>query len=254
LPIAQILIKNIDPRRVIVTTDDALNKHEHLFKIRAFNHHITRRRSENAYHTVYARLTKALLAPTAFGIDKYVPPGVTAQTITIKRSGHKSKAVDAIQNFFIKQNVVARLSSLVAQAADELIMNAIFDAPCIDWNYYRRTTPRDEDFELKAREHVQVSIAGTDEYVVLCVADQFGSLTKQALLNFLSKDYQEEAYTVRKQDPGAGLGLNGVIRAGFSLLFLAKEGVRTDVMLFFPKSGSFKDFREGFRFLGVVAD
>ncbi len=58
---------------------------------------------------------------------------------------------------------------------------------------------------------------------------------------------------MKKEEQGAGLGLLGTLHAGLSLLFIVKPGVRSDVMIFFPRTKSYKDFREGFRFLSINA-
>jgi hypothetical protein len=96
-------------------------------------------------------------------------------------------------------------------------------------------------------------MASSDDYVGVCVSDQFGSLKKQMLMGFLSKDYHSEDYVLRKGDPGAGLGLHGIVQSGLSLLFLCKPGIRTEVMIFFAKGASYKSFRSGFRFFSVIA-
>jgi hypothetical protein len=172
----------------------------------------------------------------------------------ITRAGHKRSAVDAVQNIFVSQDVNSRLSALVAQAVDELIMNAIFDAPVLPNGMpLRRGTDRAADFELIQQEHVTLEVASTDDYVGISVGDQFGSLKKGVLMSFLGRDYHDEAYVPRKNDPGAGLGLNGIVQTGLSLIFACKPGVRTEVMIFFKKDATYKEFRGGFRFLSVMS-
>jgi hypothetical protein len=252
--IAQILVGQIAPIKVFVITDKPINSYPHLFKFPAFAHHLYRRYDGPAL-PIFARLATAALTPHPFGIDKYFPQGATSQKISLKRSVQKTAAVDAIQNYFVKQNVTGRLAALVAQATDELLMNAIFDAPVnASGQPYRRTQSRGADFELSDREIVDVSIMSNSEYIGVCVTDQFGSLRKDVILNFLRKDYHDQAYTIRRSDPGAGLGLNGTIQAGLSLVFVAKKNVKTEVMLFFPNSRSYKEFREGFRFVSILAE
>lgn len=252
-PVAEALVKTTPPSRVFAVTDQPLNAYGHLAQAPVFGHHIFRRYEEPA-PTLFPRLIGAALHPAPFGLERYFPESVKPTRIAITRSGQKRAAVDAIQAFFEKQQVNTRLAALVAQACDELIMNAIFDAPVLpNGMLLRRGTSRDADFELIEKEHVHLDMASSDDYVGICVSDQFGSLKKSLLMSFLSKDYQDQDYVLRKQDPGAGLGLHGIVQTGLSIMFLSKPAVRTEVMLFFAKNASFKTFRTGFRFLSVVA-
>lgn len=253
VPMASVLGQSNLPSRVIAVTDQPLNSYEHLSQAPVFAHHFFRRYDEPA-PTLYPRLVAAVLASAPFGLQRYFPEGATSNKIVITRSGQKRAAVEAIQNFFLKQSVNTRLASLVAQACDELLMNAIFDAPILPNGMpLRRGTSRDADFELIAQEHVHLELASGDDYVGICVSDQFGSLKKSVLMGFLSKDYQGEDYVVRKGDPGAGLGLHGMVQTGLSMLFVSKPGVRTEVMVFFARNASYKNFRAGFRFFSVIA-
>ena len=103
------------------------------------------------------------------------------------------------------------------------------------------------------KEHVSVELAETEDYIGICVADKFGSLKKSLVLKFLGKDYQSTEYVPRTDDPGAGLGILGIIQSGLSLLFVSKPGVRTEVMLFFPRSPNYKQFKMGFRFVSLLS-
>lgn len=253
LPMAEIISKSTPVSRVFAVTDEPLNSYAHLAKAPVFSHHFFRRYDEPA-PTLFARLVGASLSAAPFGLQRYFPESTEPSDLAITRSGQKRAAVDAIQSFFTKQEVNSRLAALVAQACDELLMNAIFDAPVLPNGMpLRRGTGRDADFELIEQEHVHLSMASTDDYVGICVSDQFGSLKKGILMNFLSKDYHGEDYVLRKGDPGAGLGLHGIVQSGLSLLFLCKPSVRTEVMIFFAKDASYKSFRGGFRFFSVIA-
>ncbi len=251
--VANALNNGIQPMRVFAITDNPLNTYPNLIKLQVFSHHIFRR-FEGPARVLIAKLAASVLLPSSFGLERYFPEGVVVQQIELKRSSHKRAAVEAMQNFFTKQNVNSRLAALVAQATDELIMNAIFDAPVLpNGQPSRRGLDRSTDFELSPKETVQVRVASGGGYVGISVTDHFGSLKKNVLLNFLGKDYHDEAYVLRKGDPGAGLGLHGIIQSGLSLLFVTKIETITEVMMFFNKEGSYKDFRQGFRFLSFIA-
>ena len=252
--VAHVLSEHISPFKVFACTDGPLNESPHLFNNLVFGHHFFRR-YHNPAPQIYSKLIAAALSPYPFGLLRFFPRGTTSQKLQIKRSGQKNAAVEAIRNFLLKKGVITRLATLGAQALDELIMNAIFDAPVTqDGTAFRRNRSRDEDFELKEEGAIEIELATfADGYTGICVADQFGSFRKPELMKYLAKNFQENAYVVRSTDPGAGLGINGMIQSGLSMLFVAKPGSRTEVMVFFANSPNYKIFRSnGFRFISIL--
>ncbi|MGK5085806.1 hypothetical protein WDW37_21160 [Bdellovibrionota bacterium FG-1] len=244
----------VSPLRVFAVTDKPLFENPHLAKFPVFGHHLFRRFDEPA-PMLLARLAGIILRGEPFGIARYFPEKADIRKIVIKRSGQKHAAVEAIQNIFVRQNVNTRLSALVAQAVDELLMNALFDAPVLpNGMALRRGTDRNADFELIEQEYVVVEVASIFDYIGICVADQFGSLKKSVLMNVLARNLPVDLAHVPSHDPTVSMGLKGIIQSGLSLVFASQPGVRTEVMLFFKPDTTYKDFRSGFRFLSLMMD
>lgn len=214
-----------------------------------FNHYMSRRYSDPAAE-IYPKVVRATTDSRPFGVDRFFSKASKSQKITLKRSGHKAAAVEAVQNYVIKNGLNTRLAALVAKATDELIMNAIFDAPGAFFSNSK--TDRSEDFPLKDREQVEIEIASCNEYYGISVADNFGTLKKEVAIKFLMQDFTTKAYTPTAFG-GAGLGLHGVVASGLSVIFVSKPGVKTEVMLFFPRGKNYKEFRSGFKFLSIFA-
>lgn len=187
------------------------------------------------------------------GLLSYFPDGTRVQSIELHASGEKAAAVDAVQSFLGKLGVSERVALLAAQGADELLMNAIFDAPInSEGKRFRKGLERHSQFVLDSGERIVLQIAATEEYVGMSVSDSYGSFARETLLRFLSKNYSSGEYTVWKNDPGAGLGLYNLVHSGMSLVFFSEPRVRTDACLFFVNCTRFKDFREGFQFISVL--
>jgi hypothetical protein len=250
--VGRALMGCIAPERVIAVSDKPLNATPYLFSVPAFNHHVFRRYEEPAPR-VYARLALACLMPDPFGAGQYVPDQTPVRRITLKSSAQKASAIEAVSNVFTKLGGHPRLVSLLGQTCDELIMNAMFSAP-VDKKgaRFRKALPRTSEFELAGQEIVTVEMAATQEYAVILVADQFGSLQKQAILPFIQKDYSTHAYRAKADEASAGLGLYGILQAGLSLLFITKPGARTEVAVFMPLGKTPKQMKEGFRFFSFI--
>jgi hypothetical protein len=251
--LAPVIARCLDPTRVFAVTPKALHEHPHLFDHPVFGHHLYRRYDAPA-ESLYSKLFGAVLTDKPFGVLRFFPGNSARGKIVMTRSRHKRPVVQAVENHLAKQGILSRLSKLVAQAVDELVMNALFDAPVrSDGTPTRRDTDRAADFPLESREFVELEFCSSPDYLGVCVSDQFGSLKKDKLMRFLRKDYRTEEYKVQDRDPGAGLGLNGLIQTGLSILFISQPKFRTEVMVFFPRVKTFKEFRESFRFLSVIS-
>jgi hypothetical protein len=251
---AKLLYGRVPPSRVFAITDAAINQYSHLFDLQIFGHHLQRRFMDPA-PDIYARMAVAALTPAPFGISRFFPKGTQIQKITLRRSSHKNKAVEALNNFLVKKGVISRLAQLAAQASDEFLMNAIFDAPVgKDGQPTRRAIDRSAEFDFEPEPGIDMEIASCDAYTAICVADTYGSFRREKLFSLLKKDYQERAYVVRSDEVGAGLGIHGLLQAGLSILFVCKGGARTEATAFFPNSPTYKEFRAGPRFLSTLMD
>jgi len=138
------------------------------------------------------------------------------------------------------QGVKNRVAALVAQSTDELILNAIFNAPVDrEGKRYKQYVPKDSELELDQDHEIQVAMATAEHYMAICVRDQFGSLPRERIIDaFAGKKIQT--------------GLSRTLQGGISILFICKPKVRTEVMLFFRLTDNYKDFKKSFHFLGTV--
>jgi hypothetical protein len=250
--VGQVVGSVCQPGRVFVISSEALNKSPFIFNMPIFNHHLYRQYGDPAAQ-VTASLAKAAMTGVPFGLDRYVPSGVDPKRIVIKNSGERRKVLEAIERIFTTLTAPANLLTLAIQATDELIMNGVFDAPCRGGvDYYRRKTDRSQDFTLEPKEHVELELAFCKSYFAICVRDQFGSLKRDTVLQFIRKDYEQTEYKVREGDPGAGLGIYGILQSGLSLIFASRANQKTEVILLVPVVKSMKAFRSGFRFFSFM--
>ncbi len=191
------------------------------------------------------------------GLKPYFPHDTKIHRIEIKQSGHKSKAIEALQKTLTNRGIKGRIATLVAQGVDELILNAIFDAPFsrAENSRYRHKESRAKEFELNEQETVVMEMAASDLYMGICVIDQFGSLDTQNVFTAL-RPYLSNAPI--ESDPLVGLrsgfGISGILQSGLNLKIASELGKRTESSIFFPIVSSFKEFRTTFRFLTVVSD
>jgi hypothetical protein len=195
---------------------------------------------------LFARLLANAVSKPA-GLAPYFPKDVKIQKIALRGSDQKNAAVEATQRFLAKAGIDERLSALAAQAVDELLMNAIFDAP-VDKSgvALRRNIPRHSQFLFGPTERVGLEIARTEDVVGLCVTDGYGSVEAERVLAGFSRVAKRVAPSPGGA-PSGGVGLHGIAHAGLSLVLACEPGRRTDAMVFFPRVATYRAFRKGFQ-------
>ncbi|MBL7714261.1 MAG: hypothetical protein JNL01_02265 [Bdellovibrionales bacterium] len=239
--------------RVILVSSQALNKTPFMFNLNVFSHHIARSPEDSRAIEFFTRIFPAINKPKGFTFAQILPPGAMVEKWKLTQSTDRTTALDKVQQFLSATKMNPQLATLVVQGTDELLMNAIFDAPMQGGGqYYRRKTPRNSAFPLNAKEGVDVAIGQTDDVFLISVTDHFGSVKKTSLFGSIRRDYEKTDYTPPDQDLGAGLGVYGMMQSGMSLAFIVDPMIQTEVILMVPKEKSMKEFRSTFRFFYML--
>jgi len=209
-------------------------------------------RDPNEAGTRYGRLVGSSLKDRAFGLAGVLGPSARVQKVRLGRSTQKQEAVEAVRGYVVAAGFNNRMATVVANAVDESLMNAIFDAPVdASGKQEKAMVPRSEDFPLDGKNQVEMEIGFDGKVIGVSAIDQFGSIDKNRLLRHMSKVYMNEAYKVKSTSAGAGLGLSSSFQSGGSFFFVCDSGVRSEAMLFFSIEENYRKFREQFRFLAT---
>lgn len=198
----------------------------------------------------YSRIVKLTKASVCNGLGSILNARGGIQTVRLTDSAQKGLAANAVAFHLREFKCNERIARTVAGAVDELLMNAMFDAP-VGGNGERLhdRTPRRQRIET---EGVEMQIGIEDEIVAVTVCDTAGSLDRDTVLSHISKCYDNQLNRVRGPDyEGAGIGLALVIRSGGSIAFVCEPGKRTEVTVFFRQAERFKDFKNPFQFVAT---
>ncbi len=254
--VSTLLAKRSQSSRVISLSDVPLSEVATLHTIAPIGHSMLRNFEDPAAEICF-RIVRGMLAPDPFGLSQYIPDNCKVQTVAIRESGHKSLAASAIHKVLDKMKLPSRLAASAAQAADELMVNAIFDAPRTFSSIGKKghmeiqtrvLQDRAESVDLTARETVILDFGVTPHYLAISVSDNFGGLKKDDVFLYLRKDFSKTG--VKTHTTGVGIG--GIIQSGLSLLFIARPNHRTQAILFIPVVENFRSFRTAFRFFSFI--
>jgi DNA-binding response OmpR family regulator len=166
-----------------------------------------------------------LIRRDLFGVEKYLMWGTELHEHRITRSSQRAHVIDRIAEAVRARGQSARVASMTMLVADELISNAVHNAPITaDGTRPRKDLPRDIDIPLEGRDVVRLRWGCDARYVAIEVTDQFGSLDRDTILGSLATQ------DVRDTGGGAGMGIALAYRSCDHLVFNLAPGKRTEII------------------------
>jgi hypothetical protein len=120
-----------------------------------------------------------LMRGDLFGADKYLLWGTELHEAVLARSSQRADIVAELEAALRGRGQNARVAQLVRLVADELISNAVHNAPVDDAGvHYRKDLRRDAELALDGRHQLRVRWGCDSRYVAIEVGDGFGSLDR----------------------------------------------------------------------------
>jgi CheY-like chemotaxis protein len=166
-----------------------------------------------------------LIRDDLFGAEKYLLWGTELHETTITRASQRAHLVEHLAEAVRARGQSSRVASMAMLLADELISNAVHNAPVDErGDHYRRDTPRDLELELDDRHQVLLRWGCDARYLAIEVTDHFGSFDKETILRSLAKN------DIRETGGGAGMGLTLAYRSCDHLVFNLAPGRRTEII------------------------
>jgi hypothetical protein len=141
--------------------------------------------------------------------------------------------IEKMEEHFKSFGVRSTFLERVHTVAEEMLMNAIYDAP-VDNNgasLYNHLS-RSEEINL-SEDNAAILRYGTDGVLLaVSVTDPFGTLTKDVLQSYLQKNHLGEG-TESEEKGGAGKGLHMIISNSDFVVFNVRAKQKTEVICFF---------------------
>lgn len=227
---------------VLLTNQDIQKNLKILEQYRFVNHIVSRDEQDrnSSIRVVLTALSK-LLNRDFFGIDKYLTWGMDVQYRTVNDSTQRENIRDQVYKYFKTMGVRSTVLDRVNTVAEELLMNAIYDAP-VDGtgNSLFNHLSRQQEVKLDTHQSSIFQFASDGVHLAIAVRDPFGSLTKDVVVDYLLSCYGGRAGTLNDNKGGAGRGLHQIIENSDVTIFNVKGGVRTEVICLFNVDGQKK--------------
>ena len=184
---------------------------------------------------------KKILSPNIFGIEKYFGWEACSFATTINKSIDRENVWNITADFAAKTGIPSRLQNMFCTVVDELITNALYNAPVDSlgkpkYSFLPRTT------EVSLDTAISIVFYCDGRRLGVAVSDPFGSLSSTTIVSYLSRCSQKGTPQIVQTSGGAGLGLYSVFESLSHLVVNIDRGVRTEVIGLLDIRGTYKDF------------
>jgi hypothetical protein len=179
----------------------------------------------------------ALAHPPRFGLDRFGP---SARFVSEVGAGEaREQLLDAVQTFLAAQQIRARMAAIAGDVIEELITNALYDAP-VDATGVRLYADLDRRRTValapSARARLEVAVVGTTVYATM--TDPHGSLEPSAVRRFLVDGLRG---AISDKPGGAGLGFARVYGLVDRLAIQVVTRQQTEVLIALETGGARRD-------------
>ena len=146
---------------------------------------------------------------------------------------------------FAEENRLGQyMAKLVFGITEELLMNAIYDAPVAGGRHHYGDLPRTTSVELDQSEYATLTYGCDGSLFGVAVCDPFGALKREKLYQYLKKVLRRTDSTnlIDTKKGGAGLGLFKILYSSHALICNVEPSKRTEVMALIDIQHQVRDF------------
>lgn len=147
----------------------------------------------------------------------------------LAQSSHREARFERMHDFFSKHGLSAKTISAINEVSEELVMNALYDAPA-EAGYFKAAVARTAPVTLPPDRACEISYGIDGGHVFVRVRDSFGSLSRKRLHEVLTRCNSKDV-KLDESRGGAGLGLWRIFSTASSISISVIPGQVTDVVV-----------------------
>ncbi|MEM7646693.1 MAG: cyclic nucleotide-binding domain-containing protein [Pseudomonadota bacterium] len=227
---------NEDMEFVFVTSDDIPTYVPSLLG-QPFVPNVVSRDEQDRQFTIknFVTTISKLASGNYFGLEKYISWGVDVKELEVKGSDQRADLIQEMDEYFQKSGVRNSNRSRVSAVAEELLMNAIYDAPKdLNGDPIFNHKSRTESIQLREDQYGAFRFATDGVLMAISVEDPFGGLDADTLFKYLEKCYAGGSLNDgRKDKGGGGRGLHQIVENSDLVVFNILPNKRTEVIALF---------------------
>lgn len=211
------------PRGDLAATVAALQSHDRVAGVL---------NADNIRTQEVTAMATRLLFGDIFGLEKVLPWGAHIHSIDVGDYDEKSAAIQKVSQFAASIGVRRKYRESIEQCCDEMLMNALYDAPVDASGKPLAADPGKKRTALKGNDRAIIEYGCDGHRFAVAVRDRFGRFERSVLVRYLDKCLHS-AEQIDKKVGGAGLGLYLMSHSATSLMFNVQPGVATECVCTF---------------------
>jgi hypothetical protein len=189
--------------------------------------------AENFDSRQLSAMATRVISGDIFGLEKLVSWGTQVHSQLVGDYQEKSLCIAQISEFAELMGVRRKYREAIEQCIDEMLMNALYDAPVDDQGKpIFSEIPTRTRISLRVEQKAVVQYACDGHAFAVSVRDAFGTLERSTVLRYLHKCLHAEQQIDRKAG-GAGLGLYLMANSATTIYFNVLPGVATEATCVF---------------------
>jgi hypothetical protein len=150
------------------------------------------------------------------------------RTALLTASTRRHARFNRMREFYAKQNLSPRTISVLLEIAEELVMNALYDAPA-EAGFFQ-PKPRIEDVELPLDRACEISYGIEESTAFIRVRDPFGAFSRSRMMQTLVR-CNAKGVVLDESRGGAGLGLWRIFSVASSVSVTVVPGSLTEFLV-----------------------
>ena len=175
--------------------------------------------------------TEKILRKDIFGLEKYLVWGISLVQEVIADSSEKDDQVERVGEYVKSLKCDKRFVRLAQVVADELIMNALYDAPVDESGKPLYThLPRSERVKLEPKDRAILEYGSDGRFFAIACRDRFGALKAETVVQYLKKCFAQDEYQVDPTKGGAGVGFFMIFQSLNQLVVNIEPGRMTETI------------------------
>ena len=235
-----------DTKLVLLSDKKLKDLTEYIPSVENFSNFLTKSPSGKVNERDLLVTIHNLLSDDIFGLRRYLNWGASNEIFYLRSSGERREYIEAVLNFCQRMQVKNIFIHSVQRFCEEILMNAIYDAPRDrDGNEVYAKLPRTQHILLKPEESARLEVACDGNRIAVSVTDLFGAISSKTLIAFLMKGFDKSSYASRMPTlGGAGLGIYLCYNSVSNLIVNVSPERKSEFIGLFEIGRSLKDLKK----------
>jgi hypothetical protein len=211
---------------VVAIGDEPFNETLHaLDRFPWLSHIVSRATLESSYGRHHLEVALGVLDGNDPNLLGFVGAPASGRVSRLARSTERHRRLDRLVQFLEKRKIGGRTAALARDVGEELLTNAIYNAPAAAGAFKGSVVPRTRALSLSPKYACEMLYGISNHYVFLRVRDEFGSLTRRRLMDVLLRCARTDMSVLPDESMGgAGLGLWRIFRVASVVVVAVRPG------------------------------